>query len=142
MPVDQLSEVIALLAALSVASERLVEIVKSIIPILQRVPPPPTNPSLSPTELREAAMEAAKDETRRQAKIQLLAVVSGIVTTGLAWPMVGGLFKEITGFWNDTSLFVAVGILASGGSGFWNSIQSYLLAIKDIQKRKALAGRG
>jgi len=33
---------------------------------------------------------------------------------------------------NSAGLFV-LGLLASGGSGFWNSILSYLLKVKDIK---------
>ena len=51
--------------------------------------------------------------------------------------MVGDLFKENTNIVDNKKLVLAVGILASGGSGFWNSIQSYLLAIKEIKKQKA-----
>ena len=137
MPVDHLSEVVALLAALSVASERLVEIVKGGLGILEKPPLEPPDTELSAQERRAAAVEAARKESRRQAGVQLLAAVCGIITTILAWPMVGEIFSQVSGIGNHTFLALAVGILASGGSGFWNSIQSYLLAVKDIKKVEA-----
>ena len=62
MNIDTLSAVVTLLVALSVASERLVEIIKGIIPGLNQENPDPIK------------------EGRRKAWLQILAVGCGVVT--------------------------------------------------------------
>ena len=37
---------------------------------------------------------------------------------------------------------IGLGLLASGGSGFWNSIQEYLIAVKKIRKQETPARPG
>ena len=63
MDIHYLSTIVALLVALSVASERLVEIIKGIVPFLNHEQPD------------------EKKECRRKAALQALAVVAGIGTT-------------------------------------------------------------
>jgi hypothetical protein len=113
MDPDKLSTIVTLLVALSVASERLVEIIKGYFPSLN-------------LELKDP-----KQEGRRKANLQFLAVVAGIVTALLARPVLpaglpGGILPTL-----------ALGLLASGGSGFWNSIQSYVLKLKELKKAQA-----
>jgi len=67
---NSLPAVITLLVALSMATERAVEIVKSLVPWLDLVRPEPVS------------------EGRRRAAIQALAVGFGVVITYLAWPVV------------------------------------------------------
>lgn len=105
--------IVGLLISLSIASERLVEIVKGFIPFLTTHNPDP------------------KKEGVRKAVIQVLGVVSGIVTALLAWPAVTAI---VPSQWNTFPCVFALGLLASGGSGFWNVILNYLLQVKDIKK--------
>jgi len=109
--------VVALLVALSVASERLVEIVKGMIPSLNQENTDPTK------------------EGWRKATLQFLGVGSGILSAILAGPAV----KETVGdAWNTMPVLLALGLLASGGSGFWNAILTYIKLVKDIKEKDLL----
>lgn len=141
MDVNKLIAIVTILITLSIASERLVEIIKGFFPKL--ITPPSDDPQL---------------EARRKANVSLLAVASGIITTFLASPLLAGIFKDLfkdsscpmfiswfgslgnnapCGFSLNTNgllLILALGLLASGGSSLWNSILEYLLKIKDLKK--------
>jgi hypothetical protein len=124
MDSTHLVAVVGLLVALSVASERLVEIVKGLVPPLS---------GKSTTQWKE--------NVRRTAN-QLLAVGAGIATAYLALPAIPQDVLPIT---NDLTTTIALGLLASGGSGFWNAILTYVLQVKDIKEaaaRKAREGAG
>jgi hypothetical protein len=112
MDINNISSVVALLAALSVASERLVEIVKGFSSFLS-------------TENTDATRERW-----RKALLQILALLAGLLT---AW-----LTKDtsaVKALIPDTNLaWIPLGLLASGGSGFWNSIQTYLAKAKELKK--------
>lgn len=122
---ELLSTLVALLVALSVASERLVEIVKGLIPALD-------NENADP-----------RREGWRKAAIQSLAVLSGVVTALLARPALEGVLPNP---WDKTGTYVALGFLTSGGSGFWNGILGYLQNVKEIKKavasKEKLVGAG
>ncbi len=114
---EQLLSIVTLLIALSVASERLVEIIKNAIPWLN---------------LKRS------DSTRegwRKAALQALAVAAGIATAFLAGPAIGDI---VSGPWHTVSGLLALGLLASGGSGLWNSVLTYLLKVKDIKGLTAM----
>ncbi len=111
---ENLSIIVALLVALSVASERLVEIIKGLIPSLDKENTDPIK------------------EGRRKSCLQLLAVIAGIVTTLLASPAIEGVIPNL-----DWISIIALGLLASGGSGFWNSVTTYVNKAKDIKKSQA-----
>ena len=112
MDINNLSSIVTLLAALSVASERLVEIAKGFSSFLSTENPDPAR------------------ERWRKTSLQILAVLAGLAT---AW-----LTKDtsaINALIPDTKLaWVPLGLLASGGSGFWNSIQTYLAKAKELKK--------
>ena len=124
MDLNNLSAIVAVIVALSIASERLVEIIKGLLPFLNK----------------ENTTDPTKEGWRRAA-LHVLAVAAGIVTAWLAQPIIptkaGALSSDLS--------FLPLGLLASGGSGFWNSILTYFLKIKDIkeleveQKKKDLA---
>jgi succinate dehydrogenase hydrophobic anchor subunit len=40
--------------------------------------------------------------------------------------------------WNTSFALIVIGLLISGGSGFWNVILSYLLQVKNAKKKEAL----
>lgn len=112
MPTDNLAEIISLILALSIASERLVEIIKGLIPWL-------SSPKEDPHK-----------EGRRKAALQVLAVLSAIATAFLAKDYIPvELGKSVSG-----GSILGLGLLASGGSGLWNSVLTYFGNIKDIAK--------
>ena len=115
MALQYLTELVTVLIALSVATERIVEIIKGMIPFLS------------------SEKDARKEQWRRVA-LHVLAMCAGIFTAWLALPAAGiALPPE----WASTRGIFALGLLASGGSGFWNSILSYLLLVK-TDKRVSL----
>ncbi|MBW2470433.1 MAG: hypothetical protein JRE62_14130 [Deltaproteobacteria bacterium] len=103
---------VTLLVALSVSTERLVEIVKNCIPWLS------------------TKYEEPKKEGHRRAALHVLAFCGGIVTAILAKPAVSVVLSDaLNNIWG----YIALGLLASGGSGFWNGILSYILEVKNIK---------
>lgn len=108
-----------LIAALSVATERLTEIIKGIF-----FP-----------NLLTAIVNDVKNEARRQAKIQTLAVFSGIAVSGLAFPITSNYFENFFDPMPKSLLHIlmvlALGLVASGGAGAWNSILGYVLKLKN-----------
>ena len=113
MDLTLLTAIVGLLIGLSVASERLVEILKGVIPALSQESTDPIK------------------EGFRKAALQALAVIAGIVTAFLARPTFEGIIPPTAmGFWP----VLALGLLASGGSGFWNSMLTYVTTLKDLKK--------
>lgn len=110
---DNLPTMVSVLIALSVASERLVEIVKGIFQKLNK-----ENPD-------------EKKEGWRKAGLQLMAVAAGIITALLARPALQGTLSEA---WTTFPGILGLGLLASGGSGFWNSVMAYFLQLKELKK--------
>lgn len=126
----QLSEIVTLLISLSIASERLVEIFKGFVPFLNTEIVAPAGATTADVEKAQAK------EGRRKSVLQLMAVLSGIMTACLAKPVLQGS----NSFFNDGYLpYLALGLLASGGSGFWNSILTYFTKVKDIKVAQAEA---
>ena len=107
MDLTHLSALISLILALSIASERLVEIIKGMIPFLDK------------KDARPAA------ERRRHSYVQVLAVLSGIFTAWLARDYIPEEMADPAHGWS----IVGLGLLASGGSGFWNSILTYIYKV-------------
>lgn len=112
MDITKLIAIVSILITLSIASERLVEIIKGLVPFLNQENSDPTI------------------EGRRRSSIQVLAVLSGVFTAWLASNIpesgIQGVFT-----------IAAFGLLGSGGSAFWNSILEYLLKVKDIKQVEA-----
>lgn len=118
---DVLYALVTLLVALSLASERLVEIVKGMSSFLNTENP-----------------DAGKERLRRLS-LHLLAVAAGILTAllaGAAFPN-AAQSQNIDRFWGT----LVLGLLASGGSSFWNSILTYLLKVKDIKEAESAQKR-
>ena len=115
---ENLLSIVTLLIALSVASERLVEIIKGLCPWLNE------------------QKDGPKEEGRRKAALQALAVAAGILTAFLARP---AILNVVPGPWQSGEVqpyfsILALGLLTSGGSGLWNAVLAYLLKVKDIKK--------
>jgi hypothetical protein len=120
MALQSLPAVITLLIALSMATERAVEIIKSIIPWLDTVRPNPVT------------------EGWRRATIQSMAVVFGIIITYITWPIIAEVMTT-RGAARDGSLILALGLLSSGGSAFWNSLLGIVLNVKVMKDAEAKA---
>ena len=111
---EKLTTVVALLVALSVASERLVEIIKGL------------------SEYLNVEQTEPVKEGRRRSAIHAIAVVAGIVTAFLARPVIANAvtLPEPSYLW-----IVALGLLASGGSSLWNSVLTYVLQVKNLKEQ-------
>jgi drug/metabolite transporter (DMT)-like permease len=117
MDISKLAAIVSVLVALSVASERLVEILKGLCSFLNQ------------------ENSDKKKEGWRRASLQALAVVAGIITALLAQPAIKAVVPGLSEHWAG---IVALGLLASGGSGFWNAVLAYVLSVKDIKKVEAV----
>jgi hypothetical protein len=115
MDPNSASSFLAFLFTLSVATERLVEIIKGLLP----------------SKWLSVKHEDDAKERRRKTLLQILAVGAGIITAWLSSSFYSAdLVKPYSSF-----NVVVLGLLASGGSGFWNSLATYVLDVKDIQKQ-------
>lgn len=107
--------VVGYVLALSISAERMVEITKGIFPWLDQAKTDPAS------------------ESRRRALLQFLAVISGIATAyfgkDIAPPALAGFSTNLG--------IICLGLMASGGSGFWNAILTYVLQVKDIKRVEA-----
>lgn len=119
MQLDALPLYVTLLIALSVATERAVEIFKGFIPWLDREDP------------------NALNERVRKAILQALAVLAGVLISFLTWPVIAQLLGKPEQTARDGAMVAALGLLASGGSGFWNSMLGYVTSLKDLKKSQA-----
>lgn len=121
MDLTQLTSFVGLLVALSVASERLVEIIKGLIPWL--------NETKETVKNGKTVIDTTCEGWRRAA-LHTLAVLAGILTAWLAGTVIPPEVYIISG----PLEILGLGLLVSGGSGFWNSILSYVLQVKDLKK--------
>lgn len=112
---EEVAAIVGAVVALSIASERLVEIVKGFIPALN------------------TAGDNPDKEARRRSYLQIFAVLSGVITAFASKNLVPELVTREAGDWGILTL----GLLASGGSGFWNSILTYVTNAKDIKRAEA-----
>src|SRR2546430_16143584 len=94
MDTTKLTTVISLLVALSIASERLVDIIKGLVPSVNQ-------------QRRKPAAEGW-----RKAALQVIAVFAGINTAWVAGPAAPGFLPH------DFTGKLALWLLGSGGSGF------------------------
>jgi hypothetical protein len=118
MNVELTIAVVSVILALSVTSERLVEIIKGIVPWLN------------------VQRSSETEEGWRRSALQGLAVASAVLTAYLAGDYVKAVVKlpeSISEVW----AVLGLGLLASGGSGLWNSVLTYLGKVKDIKKLEA-----
>lgn len=111
---------VALILIISIASERLVEIIKGFIPFLSK------------------AFEDSKREGYRRAALQILAMFSGCATAWLAAPIIS---TDQQNYLDHPGQLLGIGLLASGGSGLWNAVLSYFLQLKDLKKAEVQNAR-
>jgi hypothetical protein len=114
----------SLLAAMSVASERLVEFLKGFLTWMGS-----WSPKLAWLGFLNKEDPIPERESLRKALVQLLAVIAGVTTAFLAKSVVPEALKDLT----DGRIF-ALGLLSSGGSGLWNSFVTYASKLKEIKK--------
>ncbi|MEE1891123.1 hypothetical protein [Pseudomonas carassii] len=117
---EALAALLSIVLALSVATERLVEIIKGFIPGLDQ-------PKADP-----------RQESRRRSYLQILAVIGGVITAYLSRD---ALPTELPFFKHDFGL-ICLGLLASGGSGFWNAILTYTAQAKELKKTAVNIAQG
>jgi hypothetical protein len=116
---NDLSVIVTVLIALSVAVERAVEIVKGMV------------------EWLDKPGETPREEGRRRAVLHLLAAVLGVGISWLAYPVLESMVPE----GKRLATTLALGLLASGGSGFWNSILGYVSSLKVLKAADAEAAK-
>jgi hypothetical protein len=147
MTTADLAQVTGLVFALSVATERLVEIIKGMRPTLNKEIVPPVATVSAPGETvppdPNNVKEAEETEGRRKAKIQFISIGCGVLTSLLAYGAIKEQLKALNAeSWlsaNAWCLILTLGLMASGGSGFWNAITQYLLGVKDLKSLEAEA---
>jgi hypothetical protein len=118
---DALNVLIPFLVALSLASERLVTFIKTLIPWLSEEQKTPAQ-----------EVDLIRDR-RRRVVVQLLAFVAALVTTMLVADTINPLAIVPL----DAALHLPVlliALLASGGSAFWNNLLGYTKAAKDVKQ--------
>jgi len=123
---DKLSVLVATILAVSIASERIVEILKGLFPGSWLFAPRTGNP-----------------EARRCAAIHVLAGLCGAFVawaSGIDVFTLLGISHNPTGGAAFHSLgYAVVGLLGSGGSAFWNHVLDILQASKVQQEQQATA---
>lgn len=143
-----IAAVVALLVSISVASERLVEVFKNLLGLAAEVPVPPPAATQQPAATEAEKLEAAKRlvereaaeklEAGRKAKIQLLAVLCGIITAWMASPAILSLFPKANPTASSSwSLVLVMGFFASSGSAFWREILGYVRGVREIKGAEA-----
>ena len=116
MDAVKLTSIVGVILTLSIASERLTDIIKGFITWLDK--PNTVDP---------------KKESLRRSCVQILAVASGVVTAFLARKYIPDTVASSKDVWS----ILGLGLLASGGSGLWNSVLTYLAKLKDVKKAEA-----
>ncbi|HEX4604682.1 MAG TPA: hypothetical protein VH724_11850 [Candidatus Angelobacter sp.] len=120
---SDLTILVTLLATLSVAVERAVEIFKNFIPYLNNPMPP------------------GAAENRRRAIMGLIAVAFGTIAAYAAKGQIQGITAAkwlVAADLHDFG-FLIVGFLTAGGSAFWNHVLDILTALKTEKEKVANA---
>jgi len=124
---EKITTFITFILAVSLASERLVTIIKTIFP------------KWLAEENKTPAMEVDLIKDRgRQITVIVLAYVSALLTTfavnEFKWDPI-----LITGYVKGFHPAI-IALMASGGSAFWNNLLGYTKAIKDIKIQEKASG--
>ncbi|MGH7440304.1 MAG: hypothetical protein ACRENE_31815 [Polyangiaceae bacterium] len=120
---DTLVSFLTSMLALSIGVERIVEAAKGMVPWLRSDPDP-----------------AGSQAAHRRLALQLLAAVAGAVTAALVGPK--HFLPTLTSS-NPAGYAAASGLLgmmASGGSAFWNHALDIIGAIKNVKEQVAAQG--
>lgn len=119
---ETLMLLVSYVLGIAVASERIVEMVKGIFPLLWQ------------------AKQDTKQEAIRRSLLQALSIV---IAVGVAFTATAALPNELKalGWVDQTAGTIALGFIAAGGSGFWNALLTLLQNIKDLKKGEVEAQR-
>ena len=115
---------ISVILSISLASERLVTFLKSVFPYLAG----PQAPDIPDPNSNEEKVR----------KITLMII--SFLTAWIAASFLNGKFDLFDGL--DTKIenikipFLIIGLMASGGSAFWNSLLSYVKASRDVTQQQ------
>lgn len=115
---NSLTAFVTLMGAISVASERVIEILKGMIPPLAK-------------DLQGNA------EGVRRAVMQILAGIVGAVIAYFAQPAITSTMPALSADKLGCAGYVVIGLLASGGSGLWNHVLDIVQAMK-VSKETAI----
>ena len=124
---DKLSTFFTLMAAMSIAAERVVEIIKGIFPSLAATDPD------------------ANKERRRHMVLQFLAALAGIVVAAAHVQVNSSLGNFMNSDYDAWSLpgmglmtvkYVIIGVMVSGGSAMWNHALDIVGALKTVEEKK------
>ena len=114
MDITYLIKTVTLILTISVADERLVELIKSRVDGWETTNPNPAK------------------ECERLKSLQLLSLFGGWVSAAMAWEAIKAAYQQ-SEVWQTGLTCLLFGLCASGGSSFWNSVLTYLLKVKDIK---------
>ncbi len=124
---DKLSTFFTLMAAMSIAAERVVEIIKGMFPSLAATDPD------------------ANKERRRHMVLQFLAALAGIVVAAAHVQVNSSLGNFMNSDYDAWSLpgmglmtvkYVIIGVMVSGGSAMWNHALDIVGALKTVEEKK------
>lgn len=111
---DKAQMLVTVLVTLSMASERLVEAIKGLLPWLNM------------------AKESEAADGPRRSVLLFLSFGAGVLSAFLGRDLIHGAYPDFDP--NNVWSIVGLGILSSAGSGFWNAILTYLLKLKDLKE--------
>lgn len=127
MLLETLTSFVTVLLALSVASERLVELIKGMSPELTGQKPDPDV------------------ERKRQLKVHWMSLVASLIVVLLTQDYIVATLKlhplDSQYFPLGYGQIAAFSILSSGGSSMWNSILTYLLSLKSLKQQDVTANQ-
>jgi len=126
--IEQLAALSTILLSISLATERLITIIKTIFPMLA-----------DEQKDSNGQVDYRKDKLRRLL-VQCISFLAGWTTATFLSPhfdLINGHIKLT----DTVSLHVVlVGFLSMGGSAFWSSILGYAKAVKDIRQQQKNQG--
>jgi len=130
MSITDLNTLVAILLAISLATERFVTFCKNLVPWLVDQP----GRSIVKPQAKTA-------EWARRLVVQLLSIgvawsVAGFLVAGYAWNPFGRMAFDDKGT-RLMPVFI-VGLLASSGSALWSSILGLTSAAKDLRKQTVI----
>jgi hypothetical protein len=126
--VDKLSTFFTLMAAMSIAAERVVEIIKGIFPSLA------------------ATATDTNKERRRHMLLQIVAALAGIAVAATTRTqlnsVLGNILQPDNDIWSFSNMgsmamkYSIIGVMVSGGSAMWNHALDIVGALKTAQEKK------
>jgi hypothetical protein len=122
---DWLFALSTLLLALSLATERLVAIVKTLFPSLED----------------ETGERTLTEDRPRILKVQLLSFISAWITCSFVAEKGFEPLGSIPLLENHSLPVPFVAFLCMGGSAFWSGVLGYVKAVKDTRKQQVAAQR-